>query len=238
MPISATTIKSIRDYCAKDLEPVQAYEWMFDFVADPTLKALIIEEFKSARYIYKLMEALKADGKELIAHVKFQITQYAAIYEAIIVHLLWTKFASTLEVKEIEYHKTFKKVADWPKLMEVTVDQEEVHLCVEREVKTSRSSIKFDDKIDAAVKIGFVDHDLGEEIKTIYKLRNSIHLESAIKNEVQFEIAQSKLAYWRMRPFTDKIRQFLQAHPEFSNASPLPTPGHLLSGTNTKASEL
>ena len=91
----------------------------------------------------------------------------------------------------------------------VTTSDEEVSLCISVNHKTQWQSIKFDDKVYAAVNIGFVDHTLGEEIKGFYKLRNAIHLESAIKNEVTYELPNSLLAYRRIYPFTKGIKGFL-----------------------------
>ena len=70
-------------------------------------------------------------------------------------------------------------------------------------------SIKFDDKIAAAVKIGFITESLGKEISEFYKLRNSIHLETAVKKKVEFELKQAELAYRRMQPFIKGVKAFL-----------------------------
>ena len=87
-------------------------------------------------------------------------------------------------------------------------------MCIQRKEKTSTFSIKSDDKVNAAVKIGFVDEDLGEEIKSFYKLRNAIHLETAVKKDIQYALDQSLLAYRRMEPFANGIRTFLAQNAE------------------------
>jgi hypothetical protein len=92
----------------------------------------------------------------------------------------------------------------------LTTSNEEVTLCTNVKQRTSRVSIKFDDKVDAAVRIGFVDENLGNEIKDFYKLRNAIHIESAIKNDIKYELSSSQLAFRRMQPFTRGIKGFLQ----------------------------
>jgi hypothetical protein len=182
----------------------------FDFIEVPELRAALVREFLAARYIYKLQEALNVSGEKLAAHAKFQIVQYAAIYEAVIIHVLWTRFADSPELRNIEYFNTLRKVASFPKNINIhTTDGLDVHLCIEAEIKNTRHSIKFDDKVDAAVKIGFVDPNLGEEIKQVFKTRNGVHIENAVKNEIEFEIALSQLAYWRIRPFTIGVRDFL-----------------------------
>jgi len=211
MPLEDKIRKQVIAYCDRDLPPKSDVREMFDFVTDKELRDKVEAEFHAARYIYELGEALSASGERLHAHVKFQIVQYAGIYEAIIMNLLWTVFAGRQEVTAIEYHTTLRRVATMPNNVEmVTTAGEDVVLSVERKERTPAMSIKFDDKVDAAVAIGFVDKAIGEEIKSFYKLRNAIHLESAIKNAVKYEIDSSHLAYRRMLPFTRGVRGFLR----------------------------
>lgn len=91
-----------------------------------------------------------------------------------------------------------------------TREDEEIFLCTEFKRKNTRHSIKFDDKVDAAISIGFLDNNIGQEIKEFYRLRNGIHLENAIKNDITYELEQSALAYRRIRPFTVGVREFLR----------------------------
>lgn len=212
-PLPEEVRNQIISYCDRDLAGDSVYEKMFDFLNDEALRNRIIREVKSARYIYKLMSALGVGGARLEAHLKFQITQYASVYESIICNLLWTTFKDREELKKLETHKTYKKVSAWSTRLDARFDGEPVFLCALREEKTPALSIKFDDKVDAAVAIGFVELSIGKEIKTLYKLRNAIHIESAVKNDVAFEVEQARVAYLRLHPFTIKIRKFLNSKP-------------------------
>jgi hypothetical protein len=210
MALAESLREEVLAYCDRDLPPHETVAAMFDFIHDGKLRERIEAEFRAARYIYKLGEALAVSEERLHAHVKFQIVQYAGIYEAIIVHLLWDTFADRDEVTNLEFHDVFRRAAALPTNLQIsTTDGEDIHLCVRRQEKTQRFSIKFDDKVDAAVTIGFVDAEIGEEIKVFYKLRNAIHLESAVKNDITYEIDSSWLAYRRMLPFTSGVRGFL-----------------------------
>src|SRR5262249_48557358 len=150
----------------------------FDFIPDTALRDRLGLEFYSARYLYKLGEALAVTEERTHAHAKFQITQYASIYEAVIVDLLWNKYATHPAVVDIDTHSTFRKVATLPETVKLTTaGGEKIHWCVEKKEKTSVMSIKFDDKVDASVAIGFINKVLGEEIKEFYKLRNAMHID-------------------------------------------------------------
>lgn len=211
MPLEETDRAKVIKYCDRDLPDRMHVLEMFKFVSSKELLNRIELEFHSARYIYKLGEALNVADEKQHAHVKFQIVQYASIYEAVIVYLLWNRYPDHAAVTEIEYHSTFKQHATLPKgLQMLSADNEEIFLCREVKQKTPKASIKFDDKVEAAVKIGFIEKALGDEIKRFYKLRNAIHLEGAVKNQTKYELDQSKLAFRRMKPFTEGISGFLE----------------------------
>jgi len=211
MPLPTETREAVLTYCDAHLPDDDTAAKMFDFLDEPELQKRLKDELYAARYIYKLGEALSASDGRLHAHVKFQIVQYAAIYEAIIVHLLWTLYKNHPAVTNIEFHSTYKRTDGLSRSLNLTVSDtgEEVVFCVEARQKTSRVSIKFDDKVDAAVKVGFLDGEIGEEIKGFYKLRNAIHIESAIKNDITYEIDSSSLAYRRLQPFLAGARAFV-----------------------------
>lgn len=224
MPLKEADRENVLKYCDRDIPDATLVESYFDFVQDEDLRSALVREYIAARYIYKLQEALNVSDDKLAAHAKFQIVQFAAIYEALIVHILWTHYADRAEVKDIEYYKSLRKVTQFPKSLDVkTKDGQEVHICLEAEIKNTRHSIKFDDKVDAAVKIGFVDASLGEEIKEFFKTRNGVYIENAVKNEIEYEITQSQLAFWRIKPFTRGIRDFLTSGELSDAARPKPS---------------
>lgn len=211
MPLDDQIQQMILAYCDRDLPSDEDTQKLFDFIDDEKLRERVHLEYYAARYIYKLGEALSVKEERLHAHVKFQIVQYAGIYEALIVWMLWEKFPNHAAVAAIEFHSTFRRAATLPSTVSLTSNTgEAITLCTETKEKTSRISIKFDDKVNAAVEIGFLHKPLGEEIKAFYKLRNAIHLESAVKNEIKYEIANSQLAYRRILPFMRGLKGFLE----------------------------
>lgn len=211
MPLDSEIRDHVIEYCDAHVLRGDGVSALFDFIDSKDMRERLVQEYEAARYVYKLGEALAASDRRLYAHVKFQIVQYAAIYEAIIVYLLWTKFSAHPAVADIEFHSVYKKAGDLPQDIQISKKSgEEIHLCVDSKQRTSRASIKFDDKVGAAIKIGFINPALAEEIKVIYKQRNAIHIESALKNQIDFELNQSMLAYRRMVPFIAGIKSFLK----------------------------
>jgi hypothetical protein len=213
MPLLETQREAIRSYCLNDLPgDVLWHTDQFSFVSDAELQKRLGRAFYAARYIAKLMEALLADGDEAHAFVKFQIMQYASIYEAVISYMLWSRYKEHPEVKALETHRAYKPVAALGNKTSMMYGDERLFTCVYREAKTPRNSIPFRDKVDCAVRIGFVNAAYAEDIKHIYELRNLAHIETEAEKQIEVEIEQAKKSYWRVKPFLEKIAEFIVEH--------------------------
>lgn len=208
MPLPPEIREQVGRYCKRDLPGDLAWHVAkFDFVPqeDIELRKRLGRAFYTARYVGKLMEAVYAAGDELHPFVKFQIMQYASIYEAVITYLLWKRFKDHPEVKALETHKAYKPVQALGSATKIKFGDEDVFTCVYRDSRTPRNSIPFRDKVDCAVRIGIVDAQYSEEIKRIYELRNLAHIENEAEKQIEVEIEQAKLAFWRMQPFLEKV---------------------------------
>jgi hypothetical protein len=87
-------------YVESDLRPDEHKQY-FWFISDTGLRGRLEEEFQSARYIYKLLEGLRATDWLQAAQVRVQILMYASIYEAILHHVLLNEYKTTAEVIEL-----------------------------------------------------------------------------------------------------------------------------------------
>lgn len=214
MPLEQNIRDQIATYCTKDLPGDVAWHVaLFDFIdtKDIELKNRLGRAFYSARYMAKLMEATYAKEDELHAFVKFQIIQYASIYEAVVVYLLREKFPEHAEVKKLCTHKAYKKLNALGSKTSMYFDGEELHTCVYRDTRTPWQSISFGDKVDCAVRVGFLEEKYAQDIKSLFTLRNLAHLETEAEKEIEVQIEQSKNGYWRLKPFLDGVSEFLKA---------------------------
>lgn len=210
MPLNSDQITLVMEYCKRDLPA--SFDWYlseFSFVDDDNLRQQLAKEFYSARYIYKLMEALNVDSFELHAHAKFQVIQYASIYEAVVNYLLRTVLANKEKVKALQYHKAYKPVSALSASTELMYSGEKAFVCLFKDERTPASSIKFSDKLDVLVDLGVLDETYAEDIKEFYTARNSVHIETAARRNTEYHIELAKKAYRRMRPFIDQIKDFL-----------------------------
>jgi hypothetical protein len=216
MPLPQFLRSQILEYCTNDLPgDMEWHAEQFDFILDPELKRRLGRAFYSARYVAKLMEATLASGDQKHPFVKFQIIQYASIYEAVITYLLWGPYKEHPEVRGIETHKAYRKV---PALSSSTTmtwhseqfGDEELFACVYRATRTRKNSIPFPDRLDCAVRIGLVNEANGGDIKAIYQLRNLTHIETEAERNIEVEIEHSRLGYWRLKPFLEVVKNFLE----------------------------
>ena len=210
MPLKERTRKAVHDYCVKDLPgDLQWHVDQFSFIDEKELRQRLGRAYYSARYMYKLMEATFANGDEQHPFVKFQIMQYASIYEAVITHLLWRRFSTHPEVIQLQTHKAYKPVSALAGITRIKYGDEELHTCVYRDSTTPKNAIPFKDKVDCAVRIGFVEVAYAGDIKRTYELRNLAHIETEAARQLEVELEQSKAAYWRLTPFLEKAASFL-----------------------------
>lgn len=210
MPLEQILRDQIQNYCTKDLPG--DLDWhidQFTFIDDMELRERLGRAFYSARYMSKLMEALYAKDNELHPFVKFQVIQYASIYEAVISYLLWNRFEDHPEVAAIQIHKAYKPVSAFSRDTTLHFQGEPIYTCYYKDEKTPKNSIPFDKKVDCGVRIGFIDERYADDIKETYRLRNLAHIETEAKRQIEVELDHAKRGYWRMQPFLEKIKEML-----------------------------
>jgi hypothetical protein len=215
MPIGEGIPEKLLEYCTRDLPGnIDWHIKQFLFIDNEELRNRIGKAYYSARYLYKLMEALHVEGDQLHPFIKFQIIQYAAIYEAIITHLLWNNFKKHPEVIKLQLHKAYTPVSAFGSLCKMTYDGDNVYPCIYKDKKTPKSSIPFEDKVNCAVRIGFIEEKYSRDIIDLYKQRNLSHLESEAKKKVEMTIDDAKQGYWRIQPFLEKIQEYFKENPD------------------------
>ncbi|MFF1883418.1 hypothetical protein ACFVVC_18340 [Pseudarthrobacter sp. NPDC058196] len=182
----------------------------FSFISDSKLAARLGEEFNSARYIYKMLEGVGADGWLLRAQIRIQILQYASIYEAVIHHILFDELATDPAVVALTEFPTNKKIsipaASQAQLEKhLSHDGKEIIPTYEAIGKTSSTKVRFDNKANCASLLGIITEDLRDDLIDIYEARNAIHIHAEIRKSLDYQLDLSKRAYRRMKPFRDQI---------------------------------
>lgn len=212
MPLSPKLIRTITGYYRKKLGYYTDFIGKFDFVDDKNFRERLAQEYYVARYIALMQDAMNFDENsyELLGHLKFQIVQYAGIYEAVISYLFKNNFCEDLRVQNLGKKKEYKLIQKLSKDILLNSNKP-VYLCKSVEVKTDWNFINFKDKLDVAKEIGLIKEDVAKVVLDTYLLRHSVHVEKAVKDEIVFQQEQVDIAYETMDVFLSGIKNFLQS---------------------------
>ena len=210
MPFNEEIQESIETYVNQHLPDEYWFENYFDYITDSQLSKRLAEEFKAIRYIYKLLEGMQADDYLKIAQVRIQIIYYASIYEAVLHHLLFDVLHERQEVKDLYLTENFKRISVSKDLDRLEHDGKRIFTVYKDTFTRDINQIRFEYKVDASVKLGLIETSLGDELKTLYTLRNAIHLHAEIRKGINYEIEMSLVAYRRMKIFREQIIEGLK----------------------------
>ena len=225
MPFCGHLKDAVMSYCESDLPEHGANQKMFSFILDKDLKDRIVAELEGARFAYKLFEGLQASDELMRFQVRSQLLSYASLYEASIEYVLYQYYADSSAVTEMGQFTALNRISI-PTEKQATLQKELSHdgktiiPCYEGIKRKEKNTIRFEEKVEAAVKLSllwpFLNNtdgryvDLPEELKTFYSYRNGIHLIAEKRKDIKYDIEMSKRAFWRLKPFCQQIKERLE----------------------------
>lgn len=211
MPFPEPIKTAINDYVEKYTGDSKFYSEYFWFISDINLRIRLEEEFKSARYVYKLLEGLQAKEWLLNAEVRIQILLYASIYEAVLHHVLLQDYSNTDAVKNITTYESRERInisgAIKKKIIDAHSPSGNVVVYQIKSAVVDERKIVFEDKAKAAIDLGLIDQPIYDVIVKIYSLRNAIHLHAELRRNIAYEIETAKDAYWNLQGFCKRIAE-------------------------------
>lgn len=224
MPFEDQLRSKVINYCKADLPPRKNILELFSYIEDADLRNRIVSEYEGARFAYKLFEGIRATDDQMRFQVRSQLLSYASLYEASVEYVLFHYYEETEEVAQMGRYKSLIKISipesQKEKLQnELSHNGKEIIPCYEGTKRKDRNTIRFDEKVDAAVKLGLLHSfhgrdpevvNLPDELKEIYGFRNGIHIIAEQRKDINYEIDMSKKAYWRIAPFCQQIREGLE----------------------------
>lgn len=209
MPFDPHIRDVIDSYARGDLRSRQWHTEYFDFVEDSALRERLGEEFYTARYLYKVLEGLAAEGELQIAQVRLQVLQYASIYEATIHYLLFGALADHSAVHALREGTRLMKYSVPAELEEAlqsfTHDGRQIVPAFFGPRNISTTQIRFDDKARCARDLGLLEPGLCDELIALYEARNAIHLHAEIRKGIVWGLELAKTAYRRHDPFRKQV---------------------------------
>ena len=182
----------------------------FSFLNEPSLQKNLGEAFYQARFAYKLMKALHLTKAKYYGLVKFQILQYASIYEAILDYYLDKHYKDEIMTAYAEV--LYSPVQATSNKTIIKHDGEDVFLCVKRIRKKPIKLIKIQSRTEFAVSKGIISDSMRDRICNLYDTRNNVHILKATQNKYVPNLSDAKKAYALMDDFVDEIKLYISSH--------------------------
>ncbi len=210
---------AVVNYCNKDIVPDGEFnsdiqyesEWFeeyFSFLNDEKLQKHVGSAYYQARFMYKLMSALRLPKAKHQGIVKFQIIQYASIYEAILDNLIEKNFKNEIMTKY--GNMIYAPVSALSKDAKLTYANSTVYICKQKLQKKSIKSMNIEERTEFAVEKGMITVDVARRICGLYDLRNNVHILKATRSDYVPQINQAKDAFQLMQEFVEQIKVYMQ----------------------------
>ncbi len=195
-------------------KPMEYFENKFSFISDASLRKRLAECWYQARLFEKSRSLIRLQGDFLNAFVKGQILAYASIYEAVIDYMLdkddYPQLNTALEGRILKEERT--AFSSGVKLQRHDASSgSTTPLFVCRRTAGKVRDLKFSERVDLAVSIGFVDANHADFLKQLYDSRNKIHLIAASSKGWSPSKAQSQKAFETLFPFIENVESFAGA---------------------------
>lgn len=218
MPFPKGLQDKIIDYVYGHLPGEEWYdEKYYTFIKNDNLRERLIVEYKNSRVIYKIFEGLQAKDELLLAQIKTQVIMYVSIQEAVLNYVLFDLLEDKGPVQDLLFqdrdiqimipsHKKEKLVK------ELSHDGKEILTFYKEKKPTDKTKIRYDQKVAACFKLKLIDTQLKEDLINLYKYRNTVHIESELKQNLDYNLEMGNLAYRRVEGLSRQLTESLKKH--------------------------
>lgn len=220
--LSIETITNVINFCNRDLVPDKTFNantqyhsnWFveyFSFLSDDNIGKQLGDAFYQARFIYKLMNALRLPLAKQKAFIKFQIIQYASICEAVLDVAIEKYFK-----EDAEKDFSIKELKKYPNALaddvKITAKGVSLVLCHEKEKKGELKRTRVDLKTEYAVRKGLITQEIKTTLDNLYDSRNNVHILKAARNQYSPKLKDAKDAFELMQKFVGEIKEFYRCN--------------------------
>lgn len=204
MPFPLSLQEKIIDYVYGHLPNEEWYDQKFyPFIKDNNLRERLIIEYKNSRVIYKVFEGLQAKDELLLAQIKTQVIMYVSIQEAVVNYVLFNLNEAKEPVQNLLFQdrKTQIMIPNYKKeklKKNLIHDGKEILTYYKEKKPVDKTKIRYDQKVEACYQLNLIDEQLSKDLITLYKYRNTIHIESELKQNLDYNLEMGNLAYRRV----------------------------------------
>ncbi|WP_156290170.1 hypothetical protein [Oceanobacillus salinisoli] len=216
MPFSDDLQEKILEYVYGHLPREEWYEENFyTFIADETLRERLIVEYKNSRVIYKIFEGLQAKDELLLAQIKTQVIMYVSIQEAVVNYVLFDLLEDKDPVQDLLFQERTTQIMI-PRHKKEKLERELIHEGKEiltfftEKKEVDKTKIRYDQKVEACYKLNLIDFELKGDLIKLYKYRNTVHLESELRQNLDYNLDMGNLAYRRVEGLSIQLTESLK----------------------------
>ena len=221
--ISDAALNELNLFILKHIEPdknpssitKKGYDWFyeyFSFIEEVKIREQLAQSFYQARYVHKLLVALRLSDREMYPFILLELFEYASIFEALTDYVIEKKykesedFQSLCTVTELVKSASFNHKNGQLFFKKSDTETEELIFAHYKIKKLQLRDIRFSDRIDyLSKKIVLSKSDL-ENIKKIYDGRNHIHLLKAAADDFMPNPKETAKAFRIVRRFIESVR--------------------------------
>lgn len=223
MVLERNTITDVIRFCNRDLVPDSDFrltnqfhnEWFvqyFSFIGNAAVETQLGEAFYQARFMYKLMSALRLPLAKQKGIVKFQIVQYASICEAVL-DMAISKFFK----EDAEEKFSVSELVEVPNALAVDIKimqgNTNLLLCKTKKKKGDLKRTRIDFKTKYAVEKGLLLKATKDAFDSLYNLRNNIHIVKAANSQYTPTLREAKDAFSLMQTLVNEIKAYYKKNP-------------------------
>ena len=225
--IPVKTRQIVVSYCNADIAPDTNYQtgqgnshtheidWFkdyFDFIDDAGLRMHLAEAYYQARFLYKIMQGLHLTSFKRTSIIKFQIQQYASIFEAMIDYTLEKYHKEELKelLKETEYRPV--NVLTQNSKLTLTTDGKDdiIYTCKKSSRIVPLKKTRIDKRTEIAKDFGIISATTKTQFDGLYDLRNNIHILKAASADYRPKIEEATKAFQLMEPIRSSVKLYIQ----------------------------
>ncbi|WP_199868553.1 hypothetical protein [Virgibacillus senegalensis] len=76
--------------------------------------------------------------------------------------------------------------------------------------EVDKTKIRYDQKVEACYQLNLIDSELKGDLKKLYKYRNTVHLESELRQNLDYNLDMGNLAYRRVEGLSKQSTESLK----------------------------
>lgn len=191
--------------------PIEWFKNYFSFIPDKSCQAHLADAYYHARFVYKIMQSLQLTSFKLHAFLKFQIQQYASIYEALLDYTLdkYHKREVNDILKEYEYKPIDALASNTEFVVIDGSSKTPIYTCKKVIRKITLKTTRISDRTKVGVDLGIIDENIKKTLDDLYDQRNQIHILKAAQTNYKPTIKESQHAFELMNKIVPSIAKHI-----------------------------